>query len=75
MPLAGRQCVWLATGWLALSAGCTDNEKPGSDSTTTDADADADAEVMDYYRTLLGQIDPAAADKIAHENARALFGL
>ena len=31
-------------------------------------------EVVGYYRTLLGQLSPAAADRIAHENARELFG-
>jgi hypothetical protein len=32
-------------------------------------------EVVDYYRTLLGQLTPEAADQIAHANARVLFGL
>ncbi len=32
-------------------------------------------EVVDYYRTLLGQLTPETADQVAHANARRLFGL
>jgi hypothetical protein len=31
--------------------------------------------IVDYYRTLLGQLSPEIADKIAHQNARKLFAM